>query len=205
MARRYGRCTRFESEKGLSQVKILTNSRESTDLNVVNVYTDAWLKPVLEADKKVSHFIDYREYKATGRSLHAKVMIFGNDVFVGSANADGRSQYMDANNGIFIRNAPKLAAAYKAWLAKEIAPSLVVAKEDPRNLRSTDHTIAQVAKENITFLGGVLKARGHEDLMPYVEKRIAADSTSIYSTAGKCFDAYDKACIVGLDKLLQPL
>lgn len=205
-ARLRGNETRFECSKGVRQVKIITNSRESTDLNIVNVYNDAWLKATLEADKKIDgqYFVDYREYKTTGRSLHAKVMVFGNDVFIGSANADGRSQFMDANNGVFIRNAPKLAEAYKNYLAKTVG-GMLVPNEDPRQLRAVERKIGAVSSENAEFLGRVLESRGHADLKPYVSKRINEDSNTLYTTSKKCFEEYDKDCIVGIDKLLQPL
>lgn len=206
--------TRFECENGVSKVRVLTNSRESTDLNIVNVYNDAWMKPIMDHDRSVGeggYFLDYREYNThqiteknpISRSLHAKVMIFGNDVFIGSANADGRSAFMDANNGVFIRNAPRLAKAYRDWLASEIEPNLVGSTEDPRGLRTK--SVADLAKENGDFLGAGLTAKGHPTLVPIVKTRITNDSQYIYDTAVRCFKDYDKRCIANLDQLLQPL
>ncbi len=64
--------------------------------------------------------LSYFEYLPEGetgnRSLHSKVMVFGDDIFIGSANADLRSYMMDSNNGLFIRQAPELVADYTAWL-----------------------------------------------------------------------------------------
>lgn len=207
-----GHGTSFECEKGVSKVRILTNSRESTDLNVVNVYNEAWMKPTLEVDRgnRSDFFISYREYKTNhtsernpiARSLHAKVMIFGNDIFIGSANADGRSQFMDLNNGIFIRNAPKLTAAYRAWLTNVIEPDLTLAEDDPRRLRS--RKIEEIAADNAKFMGNMVKARGHGDIADRVEKRIVSDSLQIYGTASKCLQDFDKKCLAGIDVLLQP-
>jgi cardiolipin synthase C len=209
----YGQGTRFECENGVSQVKIITNSRESTDLNVVNVYNEPWMKPTLEADREHEggkRFIQYREYNTQkitaknpiSRSLHAKVMIFGNDIFIGSANADGRSQFMDTNNGVLVTNAPKLVKAYKTWLAETVESDFLDPNEDPRGLRSK--TVEQIAKENADFMAAGLKAKGQSDLViGTTQKRITADTLKVYETAKTCVPAYDKACISNMDQVLQ--
>jgi hypothetical protein len=43
-------------------------------------------------------------------------MIFGPDIYVGSANADIRSYMMDSNNGFYITGAPDFVAGYTRWL-----------------------------------------------------------------------------------------
>jgi phosphatidylserine/phosphatidylglycerophosphate/cardiolipin synthase-like enzyme len=47
-------------------------------------------------------------------SLHSKVWIIGDDLIVGSANADVRSYMMDANNAVMIRHAPDMLASLNA-------------------------------------------------------------------------------------------
>ena len=42
---------------------------------------------------------------------HSKVMLFGPDPFVGSANADLRSYVLDTNSGLLIRSAGRPSAA----------------------------------------------------------------------------------------------
>lgn len=209
----YGNGTRFECEEGVSQVKILTNSRESTDLNVVNVYNEPWMKPTFEADRLHDgdkRFLHYREYKTNeisarnpiSRSLHAKVMIFGNDIFIGSANADGRSQFMDTNNGVFVANAPNLVKQYKAWLGDVVEKDFLNANEDPRNLRSSG--IDQVASDNASFMVAGLRARGQSELVQkLVGDRIKADTKAVYEKAKSCLPAMDTACIEDLDQVLQ--
>ena len=49
-------------------------------------------------------------------SLHSKVNILGDDVLIGSANADIRSYFMDSNNGFFFRGAKDFVGKYGAWL-----------------------------------------------------------------------------------------
>lgn len=104
---------------------VLTNSIETTDLNVVNLLSRHSLKALFEHyasrhDPSRGASLSYHEYlpqEGTGdRSLHSKVMVFGDDIFIGSANADLRSYMMDSNNGLFIRQAPELVAEYTGWL-----------------------------------------------------------------------------------------
>lgn len=45
-------------------------------------------------------------------SLHTKTSLIGDDLIIGSANADVRSYYMDTNNAILIRNAKDMNKAY---------------------------------------------------------------------------------------------
>ena len=59
-------------------------------------------------------YLEYQPVEGANLSLHSKVMLFDRDIFIGSSNADLRSLMMDSNNGVFIRNAPDLVAAYKA-------------------------------------------------------------------------------------------
>lgn len=210
-----GAGTYLECENGVSHVRIYTNSRESTDLNIVNIYNEPWMKPTLELEanrRPADRFLQYREYKTheitaknpIPRSLHAKVMIFGNDIFIGSANADGRSEFMDTNNGIFIRNAPNLSKAYREWLTDVIEPDLISPDDDPRGLRS--RSIDEIAADNASFLAGGLRAKGHGDVVTKtVERRIISDTHQVYDTSARCLPAFDKKCIMTMDKLLAPL
>jgi len=115
----YGDCSKV-------YITFLTNSIETTDLNVVNVFARYQLVQMFKHYKalltEASTFrrwipkIDYYEYKASslgaGVSLHTKVSLFGHDIMIGSANADIRSYAMDTNNALFIRNASKFTAEY---------------------------------------------------------------------------------------------
>lgn len=117
------------------QVKVLTNSIETTDLNVVNIAARHSVKAFAEyvrdhSDNRNSAQFSYYEYKApeagkggANLSLHSKVEIFGPDAFIGSANADVRSYMMDSNNGLFVRNAPEFVSAYSKWVEAILADS----------------------------------------------------------------------------------
>jgi phosphatidylserine/phosphatidylglycerophosphate/cardiolipin synthase-like enzyme len=110
-------------------VAVLTNSIQTTDLNVVNLAARQSIKAFVDykqqaGDPQRSANFVYYEYRpqslrADGRpdqSLHTKVMIFGPDIYVGSANADIRSYMMDSNNGFYITGAPDFVAGYTRWL-----------------------------------------------------------------------------------------
>lgn len=117
------------------RITVLTNSFETTDLGVVNLLAQQSLKAFQEyyanqRHKEKSPLIDYYEYltetkescvrekdkPAEHASLHTKVSIFGDDIIVGSANGDVRSYMMDSNNAMIIRNAPRLASQYRAYI-----------------------------------------------------------------------------------------
>ena len=108
-------------------ITVLTNSIETTDLNVVNIAARHSLKAFTEFAVQSMHpqrgaRLEYFEYlppaDETGSqlSLHSKVLLIGPHLFIGSANADVRSYMMDTNNGLLIRNAPKLVATYVGWV-----------------------------------------------------------------------------------------
>jgi putative cardiolipin synthase len=118
-------------------VTILTNSAATTDLNVINLvgghvarafaaYYRAHRDPARAA--RIAYF-EYRANPVTGKadhSLHSKVLVLGPDLYVGSANADVRSYVLDTNNGLFIRSAPDLLAAYTAWVDRQVADGQLV-------------------------------------------------------------------------------
>ncbi|HJQ35591.1 MAG TPA: hypothetical protein VKB93_00495 [Thermoanaerobaculia bacterium] len=107
-------------------VTILTNSFETTDLNIVNILARHSIKAfsdyaAVHRDPVRSARFEYYEYlkqhtSAAGNSLHTKVSVLGDDVIVASANADVRSYMMDTNNGLYLRHAPQFLAAYLRYL-----------------------------------------------------------------------------------------
>lgn len=115
-------------------VKIVTNSFQTTDLNVLNVFAryqmhafyqvyDNLRKEFGAKSKKAAdfHYYEYKPGAGTDASkvlsLHTKLSVIGDDLIIGSANADIRSFMMDTNNGVFIHNAPDLAGEYRRWMA----------------------------------------------------------------------------------------
>ena len=119
------------------RVKVYTNSINSTDLVPINFIGRRMLLSMNQNNQElVTNRFEYFEYDkvkldslvknkyylqgedaAAGTfSLHSKVMIFDDDIYIGSANADFRSYLMDTNNGIFIQEVPELVDEYKDFL-----------------------------------------------------------------------------------------
>lgn len=106
-------------------VTVLTNSIDTTDLNVVNLAAGQVLKAFTEfyqqhSDPARRAAFEYYEYQrpapGPSPSLHTKVSVFGDDIIIGSANADVRSFMMDSNNAMLVRNAPEFARSYLVYL-----------------------------------------------------------------------------------------
>lgn len=112
-------------------VQIITNSFFTTDLNVINVLADHQLMAFFQIYRgKTAHYgpdaatkgaqVQLFEYRSQAgqekRSLHSKLSVLGDDIIIGSANADVRSYYMDTNNGIYLKNAKELIAIYNAYI-----------------------------------------------------------------------------------------
>jgi len=103
------------------RVTILTNSRRSSDLAITNLFArhiafafNDYIRSIRDPDRGAT--FEYFEVQGSDgnlhHSLHSKVWLIGNDVLVGSANADVRSYMMDANNAMLIRQAPELVKRY---------------------------------------------------------------------------------------------
>ena len=161
----YGDCSRVK-------VTFLTNSIETTDLNVVNIFSRYQMIQLFKYDQALRNYektylasqltesqrqdykrwypkIQYYEYKAShmgkGVSLHTKLALFGDDLFIGSANLDVRSYFMDTNNGLLIRNAKDLNRQYLKFVENILAD-----KDQTINLTDTfaGYTEDKVKKEN---------------------------------------------------------
>jgi cardiolipin synthase C len=163
----YGDCSRV-------RVTFLTNSFETTDLNVINIfaryqmrelfhrykiltdYADAFDKSMkrVGAYKRFFPRIEYYDYKSSavgsGYSLHTKASILGDDIIIGSANADVRSYYMDTNNGVFIRNASDLVRDYVAYIDNLIGDSNLTTNRGVK--------LASVSDEEIAFENKIILA-----------------------------------------------
>lgn len=105
-------------------VTVLTNSIQTTDLNVVNLAARHSIKAFTEfyqqqGDPAKRAKFDYFEYLPrpdSPLSLHSKVSVFGDDIAIGSANADVRSFMMDSNNVMLVRNAPQFVKEYLVFV-----------------------------------------------------------------------------------------
>lgn len=154
------------------RVTFLTNSFQTTDLNIVNIFARYQMIQLFryyggmknyEKNHTVKHKgwypqLEYFEYKAssmgTGISLHTKLAVFGNDVFVGSANLDVRSYFMDTNNGVLIRNAMDLRKDYLKFI-----DNIITAKDQTDELthKYSTYTEDRVVQENKAILAAMLQ------------------------------------------------
>lgn len=153
----YGDCSRVH-------LTLLTNSIETTDLNVINVFARYQLTQLFrhyqalvmntEQNKRWFPKVDYYEYNATGVgtgiSLHTKLSLLGDDMIVGSANADTRSYSMDTNNAVFIRNARNMNRDYATFVDGLMADKNKTTEYTMKYSQITDD---QIKQENEYILG----------------------------------------------------
>ncbi|MBC7466530.1 MAG: hypothetical protein H7256_11110 [Bdellovibrio sp.] len=117
------------------QIKIITNSFETTDLNVINILAQSQMQAIFQRNasstslgKASLHYYEYVRPQGQGQSLHTKLSVLGDDMIVGSANADVRSYYMDANTGVYVHNAPELTADYARYINGLVQDGTIVDK-----------------------------------------------------------------------------
>ena len=82
------------------------------------------------------------------QSLHTKTTLIGDDLIVGSANADVRSYLMDTNNAMMIRNAKELNASYIAFVDNLIKTKTV----HDRLADFQGQSAAALSQQNAKFL-----------------------------------------------------
>ncbi len=131
-------------------VQVLTNSAATSNFDVINLIAYHGVKAFSEfyreressARRATFEFYEFREHPRIDRfCLHSKVTVLGDDVLVGSANADVRSYMMDANNGLLIRGADGFRESYLAFVDSQIGDT-----------------------ERVRNVGEVLRASSREDL-----------------------------------------
>ncbi len=175
-----------------TKINIITNSIETTDLNVVNFAsrqsTRAISKIYRSHQNPKKAQIEIFEYtKASGsdnRSLHSKVAVFGDDLFIGSANLDPRSLMMDSNNGIYVEAAPLAANEYIGFAqglisskrAQSTAPSALM---DDATFSAIDAAMIEglVAKYRLTERLQPERVQQIRDLLLSIFKNIQQLST----------------------------
>lgn len=187
----YGDCSKV-------RITFLTNSFETTDLNIINIFARYQLKEIFQyyhlvenqfamternvAPRKISRLypqLEYFEYNKShvgnGISLHTKLTLLGEDLIVGSANADARSYFMDTNNALLIRGANQLNQDYRDYIDREIG--------DPQVTTAMHHyfaslTLDRINQENIAILQGALarwdkKGRINKDMQTRILKEFS--------------------------------
>ena len=171
-------------------VTVLTNSIQTTDLNIVNLLARHSLKAFAEFYRDASDAgrranFDYYEYvPPTGQanlSLHSKVSVLGDDLIVGSANADVRSFMMDSNNGMLVRRAPDFLRAYVAFVDGIIAQPSRVRKLNDYFLATPRDTIK--AEDLETFRAILKKYHADKHLDAPQQARLEAKFSELLDDA----------------------
>lgn len=168
------------------RITLLTNSIETTDLNAINVFARYQMSQLFKfhaqmAAKRKVPKLEYFEYNAasvgTGISLHTKLSVLGDDIIIGSANADVRSYYMDTNNGVLIRGATDLNRDYVAFVDNIINNSTRAKNETAHYEQVTEQEMAQM---NVYILAALLKRWDKKGTVtPERQKKILDEVTDI--------------------------
>ena len=156
-------------------VHIMTNSRETTDLLIINVAADFVLQAFLSSHRrgqnaqrgnnKSANFVFYEYTKlnydenTVPPSLHSKVVVFDQSVFVGSANFDTRSIVMDTNNGFLITQDLNLVSEYQKIMNLLIKKGVVVEVANLLKQNSPFYTekVDYFIEKNHKFVKALLK------------------------------------------------
>lgn len=166
-------------------VALITNSFKTTDLNIINIFARYQLQSLLafnqnnnnEYKAKFKYYEYLPQADGAGLSLHSKVSILGDDVIVGSANADVRSYYMDTNNGVYIRNALNLVRDYSSYIDQLISQKRVIeltayyANVSDQELKKQNIEILQEMKQKWDKDGKHLTQQRLQTALNYLDER----------------------------------
>ncbi len=146
-------------------VTVLTNSIETTDLNIVNLMARHSLKAFAEfyedqgdpLRRAAFRYVEYQPPKDRAtQSLHSKVSVIGDDLMIGSANADVRSLAMDSNIALLVRGAPSLQRDYLAFVESVIRDLTRSRETQTAFARATRATRATMIEEDLAVLRQLL-------------------------------------------------
>jgi len=174
-------------------IKILTNSIYTTDLSIVNLYArhqmHEWFKALETRGSPKAAKVEYYEYKkGEKQSLHTKITLMGEDIIVGSANADVRSYAMDANNGVLIRNAPKLIQEYSRYMEALLHDSNRTQRLDlvwRQWKKFEDNKFALLNGETTAYIDAVVADQKAKGKTWPTEKRVSLIKSAVLANVGK--------------------
>lgn len=193
----FGKMVRGNDDCSHVRVFILTNSPETTDLGMVNTGAKFGLVTFLNYYKNNknprSASFNFFEYKPLSQdptknlSLHSKVFLIGNDVFVGSSNFDPRSLMMDTNNGLYFRNVPQFKDEYVHYFTRLISNKNYVENKTElySNLKIEDVIESETASVKSLmqkYVGEKIPADLQEKALVQVKKlfkKISADTLKV--------------------------
>lgn len=159
-------------------IKILTNSIETTDLAIVNLFARHWTKAFVDFSQsygnKKSAAVEFYEYNksklgndkngGSNFSLHSKEAVLDNrTVLIGSANLDVRSFARDTNNAVLIQNSPMTANWLKSQLKNQIAAGVIV----KTNSYFENISEKQLLGESMAFIDQLNRRKCYTEKGPY--------------------------------------
>jgi cardiolipin synthase C len=148
-------------------VSLITNSIATTDLNPINILANyqmaaffevyanrnAWFGRDAESRAAKFRIYDYLPSKeGLGFSLHSKLSLLGDDLIIGSANADIRSYFMDTNNGVFIRGASDFAKEYAAYIKSNVLDPSVTSDRTEFYITEGPKKMRQINEELLNYM-----------------------------------------------------
>lgn len=178
-------------------ILIVTNSVDTTDLNIINFFARHQLKSILEQANQSSasgkariRVLEYKKQADQALSLHSKVNVLGDDLMIGSANADVRSYYMDTNNGVYIRGAKKMNETYQKQIGAIVSDQSRVVDVTAALINTPTKVMIE---QDIAGLKAMIAARGKADsLTPPREKQlvdlVTKLQTHVYETSKALLD-----------------
>lgn len=173
-------------------VTIITNSRETFDIDAVgqtSSHVFAALNDHIAANrdpKRAARFEYYEFRRPPGTpliTLHSKVWLFGDEIFIGSANADLRTFMLDTQNGVLIRNAPRLITRYTALIKRLVANRVIITNKTRAYTSATRQRIfaADLAKLRRGLAKASSASRLSKGRAKLVEKHFRRMTDAAYS------------------------
>ncbi len=185
------------------KVTFLTNSPETTDLNYINVAAKYQMAAFFKIYKnrhdiygsfsdnrsaKFEYFEYLKNHEAKGLSLHTKATVLGDDVLIGSANADVRSYYMDSNNGFFLRGAKDFVKDYVAFV-DGITSDKTKSVELTSHFGNSNLTVESMISEDQKLVQGLLEKN---EMTKKLSPKIKENLNKVISFLGKFIDTTTK-------------
>jgi hypothetical protein len=185
------------------ELVIMTNSIETTDLNIMNVLARHQLKAMLEyfeqhrgSERALRNIQIFEQQVLEGgktTSMHSKAMVTKYNLIKSSANFDVRSFETDTNNGMLILNAEETAKKMSAHYERVIADQKLfrnVTKDYRKNhglFLAEDGKILEAISAKYKGVGKRIQSAGSD-----LTTRLMSSMADVYITTGLILD-YDGA------------
>ncbi len=202
-----GQMIRGEINAEYLEIKVVTNSIETTDLNMINVFARHQFKAVAEyfeqnrgrpgalASLRIFEHLILPDGNKT--SLHSKALYAPNDIIISSANLDVRSYEMDTNNGTWFTNVPSLGRRLIGRLERDLLGNPGLVREATAYYRQNHN---QFLKEDRLILEKIIGAKQKlaarlAKYIPQLAAGLQERMLSLYLATGLVLD-YDQADLI---------